>query len=72
MYKVYTLPNCTYCEQAKSLLQLKQLPYETYQIGVDIDREQILSQAPGIRTAPIIFEDDALIGTYHDLKTLLE
>jgi glutaredoxin len=72
MYKVYTLPNCTYCEQAKSLLQLKQLPYETYQIGVDIDREHILSQAPGIRTAPIIFENDTLIGTYHDLKTLLE
>lgn len=72
MFKLYTLPNCTYCEQAKALLQSKNLPYETYQIGVDVDREAILSQAPGIRTAPIIFEDDLLIGTYNDLRKTLE
>lgn len=72
MYKLYTLPNCTHCEQAKNLLTLKKLPFETYEIGVDIHRDDVLKLASGIRTAPIVFKGDTLIGTFNDLKAALE
>jgi hypothetical protein len=41
-------------------------------IGTDITREEIAEIARGIKSAPIIYLGEELIGTYQDLKKTLE
>tara|TARA_R110000803_G_scaffold36912_4_gene79431 strand:- start:1313 stop:1534 length:222 start_codon:yes stop_codon:yes gene_type:complete len=72
MYTIYTLPNCTFCDQAKALLTQKGYEYEDMLIGTDITREEIAEIARGIKSAPIIYLGEELIGTYQDLKKTLE
>ena len=40
--EVYTKDLCGYCDAAKELLDHMRVPYQTYKIGTDITREQLL------------------------------
>ena len=66
--KVYSKPNCPQCQQAKSLLESKALPFETLMLGTDYSREELLTIAPGARTVPQIVADGKLIGGFHELR----
>jgi glutaredoxin len=59
MLKVYSKDNCTYCVQAKKLLESKNIAYEEVRVDLDPNaREFVMSR--GHRTVPQIYLDDQL------------
>lgn len=71
MYTLYTKDDCPSCDQAKNLLRTKGIPFETYKLGEDITREQLLAKIPTARTMPQILKDGQLLGGVNELKQLL-
>tara|TARA_B100000925_G_C21851231_1_gene405867 strand:+ start:196 stop:438 length:243 start_codon:yes stop_codon:yes gene_type:complete len=71
--KLYTKesPPCSYCEAAKALLKVKGLEYENLVIGKDIDRDQVLEDANGWRTVPMVFIDGKMIGGFVELQSFI-
>lgn len=81
MFTVYSKPGCPACDNAKALLQSKQLDYE--EIVLDIGQEKDPSKrystieylkklVPSARTVPQIFKDGVLVGGFDSLKMHLE
>lgn len=67
MITIYGKPNCSYCVQAKGLLDAKCIPYEYVDVTQDeVAREKLVSS--GFRTVPQIFECDTHIGGYTELQ----
>lgn len=84
MYTVYSKPNCTFCDQAKALLEAKGEPFEVVNLDVGqpkeaaeryISREELLKKVPGARTMPqIIYSTDTsaiVVGGFTELKSRL-
>ena len=71
MFTIYTKDNCTYCDQAKSLLAQKGIPFQALKLGEDITRDELLAKIPSARTMPQILKDGAPIGGYMELRQLL-
>jgi len=70
---VWSNVGCTYCEQAKKLLQSKNIEYEERNIAHGLWTVQQLQEAvPGARTVPQIFLDDKYIGGYQQLAEKLK
>ena len=72
MYTIYSKPSCSYCLQAKQLLEMKQLPFVYKQLGADYTLQELLEVSPDARTFPQIFVVDEngnkeLIGGYSKL-----
>jgi glutaredoxin 3 len=65
---VWSKYNCTFCDQAKSLLETNNIAYEERKIGDGYTREDLLEAVPGARTVPQIFIDGALIGGFTELR----
>lgn len=59
MIKVYSKPNCQFCDMAKQLLESKGVAYESVDISVDSTARQMLMDA-GFRSVPQIYN-----GTQH-------
>lgn len=68
MFTVYTKDNCTYCDQAKSLLSSKGVPYQVKKLGEDISRDELLALIPSARTMPQIMKGDQLVGGFMELR----
>ena len=71
MFTLYTKDNCAFCDQAKSLLKSKGIPFETLKLGEQISRDELLQLIPTARTMPQIVKDDVVIGGYKELRELL-
>lgn len=84
MFTVLTKPNCIYCDQAKSLLTSKNLPFQEVYLDVGqekqksvsyITREELLAKIPSARTMPQIIKttdnSSVVIGGYVELKKYL-
>jgi glutaredoxin 3 len=69
---LYTKDACSYCTNAKLLLNSKGISYTEYKIGEDFTRETLLEMFPEARTFPIIVVDGFNIGGYVQLKEKLE
>jgi len=70
---VWSNVGCTYCEQAKKLLQSKNIEYEERNIAHGLWTVQQLQEAvPGARTVPQIFVDDKYVGGFSELKEMLD
>jgi len=70
---VWSNVGCTYCEQAKKLLQSKNIEYEERNIAHGLWTVQQLQEAvPGARTVPQIFIDEEYIGGYQQLAEKLK
>jgi len=54
---VWSKYNCTFCDQAKSLLTQKDIAFEERKIGDGYTREELLEAVPNARTLPQIFLD---------------
>ena len=67
MYTIYSKPSCSYCLQAKQLLEMKQLPFVYKQLGADYTLQELWEVSPTARTFPVILKDGELIGGYSDL-----
>ena len=59
--------NCIYCRLAIRLLEEKGLQFELLMLGIDFEREELESFAPGARTFPQILVNGVSIGGYEDL-----
>lgn len=62
-YFVFSKPNCTYCDQAKALLEAKGKDFEVIMLDVGqpktegmkyISRDEVLAMFPNARTMPQI------------------
>lgn len=71
MFTVYTKDNCAFCDQAKTLLESKGLPFQTIKLGEQITRDELLAKIPTARTMPQILKDDMVIGGFKELRQLL-
>jgi len=72
MIKVYTLPNCKYCDRAKTILKQHNIEFEEINLKDPKNREaREYYRSLGVKTAPIIVSEDWIIKDYND-KTLLE
>ena len=77
MFEIYGRSGCSYCEQAKALLETKGKTYDYYDIQADARRLAIFKGLfPGAKTVPQIMERDASgflirVGGYTDLVTYL-
>ena len=69
--KLYSKQNCTQCDQAKVLLQMKNVDFKKLQLDQDFSLEDIKTLAPTARTFPVIFKDSELLGGLKDLKEYL-
>jgi len=65
---IWSKYNCTYCDQARALLEHHAIVYEERKIGDGYTREDLLEAVPTARTVPQIFLDDRLIGGYSELQ----
>ena len=67
MYTIYSKPSCSYCLQAKQLLEMKQLPFVYKQLGKDYTLQELLEVSPTSRTFPVIVKDGEVIGGFNNL-----
>jgi glutaredoxin 3 len=67
---LYSADWCPYCNRAKSLLDSKGVPYKEINVDEKPDAREKISQSTGMRTIPIIFIGDELVGGYTELKAL--
>ena len=72
MYTIYSKPNCSYCLQAKQLLEMEQLPFEYKQLGTHYNLDELMTLAPNAKSFPQIFVVDKndnkdLVGGYSEL-----
>jgi glutaredoxin 3 len=66
---VWSKTPCPLCDQAKMLLQSKEVEYEERNITHGSwTKEQLLEAVPGARSVPQIFIKDAYIGGLKELK----
>lgn len=66
-YIIYSRPHCTFCDQAKSLIESKGHTYQEVIIGENITKEEFLEMFPGQRTVPVVILDGQNIGGYTEL-----
>jgi glutaredoxin len=69
---VWSKDNCTYCDQAKKLLETKGIEVEEKKIGHGYTLQDLLAVVPNARTAPQIFLDEDYVGGFTELKLKLE
>ena len=72
-YTVYSKRNCSYCVRAIELLESKGLTHDVKKIDEDQNLFLELRQRePSMRTIPVIFRNEQLVGGYQDLLQYLE
>ena len=72
MYTIYSKPSCSYCLQAKQLLEMKQLPFVYKQLGMHYNLDELMTLAPNAKSFPQVFKDGVLIGGFSDLAESLK
>lgn len=68
---VWSKYHCTFCDQAKALLEAKGIEFVEKKIGDGFTKEDLLEAVPNARTVPQIFLDGQLIGGFTELKSKL-
>lgn len=69
---VWSKYDCSFCVQAKDLLELKEIKFEERKIGDGWTKEDLLEVVPTARTLPQIFIGEKHIGGFEDLKKYLK
>ena len=68
IYTVYSKKNCSFCDRAVVLLEDLNLQVVVKKIDEDITHfTEMREKAPSMRTMPVIFKNNQLIGGYSDL-----
>ncbi|MHC4458637.1 MAG: glutaredoxin domain-containing protein [Planctomycetota bacterium] len=71
LIEIYSSGHCNYCEQAKALLEAKNLEYQIYDIASDETLlEEFRQRLPRSLALPQIFIGGEHIGGYEDLVIL--
>ena len=66
--QIITREECSYCDDAKSLLFQEGFTFIEKLIGHDIQREEVLSLYPGRKVLPIVVIDNRCIGGFSELQ----
>ena len=61
-FTLYSKEGCSYCKKAEKLLELAKVEYRVYKLGVDLAREQFISEFGYGSSFPRILVDDKLLG----------
>jgi glutaredoxin 3 len=69
---VWSKYGCSFCDQAKSLLEMKGIEYEERKIGDGWTKDDLLESVPTARTLPQIFLGEEFVGGYTELKKRLQ
>ena len=69
---VWSKDNCSFCVQAKTLLESRGIEYEERKIGDGWTKEQLLEAVPSARTVPQIFLDEQHVGGFTELRNKLK
>ena len=69
---VWSKDNCTFCDQAKALLEQRNIPYEEKKIGYGFTREDLLEAVPTARAVPQIFVNNNHVGGFTELRKYIE
>ena len=69
---VWSKYNCSFCDQAKRLLESKGIQFEERKIGDGWTKEDLLESVPTARTVPQIFIDGAHVGGFAELQARLK
>ena len=72
MYTIYSKPNCSFCLQAKQLLEMEQLPFEYLQLGTHYSLDELMTLFPNAKSLPMIVKDGVFVGGYYDLVESLK
>ncbi len=68
VYTVYSKKNCSFCDRAVMLLEDRDHKVVIKKIDEDISFfTEMRAKAPLMKTMPVIFKEDQLIGGYSDL-----
>lgn len=67
---LYTSTICSFCQNAKRLLQEKGFDYKEIDLSQNIKKREELSIKHSWRTVPMIFIDNEFIGGFQELVTL--
>ncbi len=65
--EIYTADYCSYCHQAKQLLDRKSIQYTEIRVDLNPEKRTEMIERTGRRTIPEILIDDELIGGFDDL-----
>lgn len=65
---IYSKKECPSCIKAKTLLNIKGIPFTESVIGEDILREDFFDMFPEVRTVPYIIIDGVKVGGYEQLR----
>lgn len=68
---IWSQENCLACNQAKTLLDIKGVPYEIKMLGENATKQELLEAVPDARSVPQIFIDGAYIGGLPELRKLI-
>jgi glutaredoxin len=69
---VWSKDNCAFCDQAKALLEQRNIAYEEKKIGHGYTREDLLEAVPSARTVPQIFVNNNHVGGFTELRQYIE
>lgn len=72
MYTIYSKDACQQCDAAKLLCSMKGVEFEVKTLGIDFNREELLSLATNTRSFPVVFKDGELLGGLGQLKISLK
>ncbi len=65
------MERCPFCKNAKSLLTQRGLPFEEILLSMQDDAAwESLEKKSGMKTVPVIYANQELIGGYTELKAL--
>ncbi|MEW6775856.1 MAG: glutaredoxin domain-containing protein [Bdellovibrionota bacterium] len=67
--RIYTTKICPYCISAKRLLEARKLSYEEVSVSDPKARVE-LSEKSGMRTVPVIYIGEELVGGFTELDAL--
>lgn len=70
--EIYTKSYCPYCQRAKELLRIKEVPFIEHDTTTNPLLEREMQERSGRTTVPEIFVDDVLLGGCDDLFELDE
>ena len=66
--EIYSKDNCSFCNQAKTILKNRGKDFIEYKLDEDFTREILLSKFPEAKSYPVIVIDGFNIGGFEQLK----
>jgi len=71
-FTIYSKDGCPYCTKVEQVLQLAELQYVVYKLGVDFNREEFYAEFGQGSTFPQVVVDDTHLGGCSDTISYLK